>query len=212
MAANNLAGGWRRLAAWCIDLGVIALYVAVLTGASFATNLADTTSVEPPHSFAGKLTGQALVFLVLTLPVILYFALCEASRPGATVGKRAMRLRLTTSDGRRVGRARSLLRSAMKLGPWEISHTAIWHVPGQPLVDEPTIFNLAGFLAALLLAGGYVVSLFLPGRRTLYDRLAGTKVSVAATSSGEASVITSTTRDHRASMKNRIESRKSLLV
>lgn len=164
------------MGAWTIDFGVIALYVALLTGVGLALQALRDAPPLRTNSAAEKLLGQGLAFLALTLPVILYFAISEASRRGATIGKRLMGLRVSTTDGRRVTLARSLARSALKFAPWEIAHTAIWQVPGRLFVAEPGPWNLAGYCLGLLLAASYVATLFHGRRRTPYDRVSGTTV------------------------------------
>jgi uncharacterized RDD family membrane protein YckC len=114
----------------------------------------------------------------LTLPVVLYLALSEASQAQATLGKRVLSLRVTATDSRRPTLARSLVRSALKFAPWELAHAAIWHTPGQPFVSPPAPRNVAGHLIALGLAAWYAASLFVGDGRTPYDRVAGTLVLV----------------------------------
>ena len=87
-----------------------------------------------------------------------------------------MNLRVTTVAGGRLSAGRSALRSASKFAPWELAHTALWQIPGQPFVSEPTALNMAGFLVAIGFVAWYVVSLFVGSRRTPYDRVAGTQV------------------------------------
>lgn len=127
-------------------------------------------------SQADKLRGHAFSLLGLTLPVILYFAIAESSRWRATVGKRALGLRVQTVTGARVGLGRSLVRSAIKFLPWEIAHAAIWHVPGQPFVSVPAPINFLGYAVALAGAGVYLATVFQRQGRTPYDAVAGTVV------------------------------------
>ncbi|MCP4594247.1 MAG: RDD family protein [bacterium] len=176
MTQKDTAPDWRRLVASLIDFGVIAVYISVLTVVSLLIRSALQLGFSPPTSVPAKLAGQALALGVLTLPVILYFALSESSRRQATIGKRRMSLRVTTASGERLSLGRSLLRSAVKFAPWELAHTALWQIPGQPFVSEPSVLNMAGFLVAMGLAAWYVVSLFVGSRRTPYDRIASTKV------------------------------------
>jgi uncharacterized RDD family membrane protein YckC len=176
MRHNDAASGARRLAAFAIDYGIIAVYAGLVAGISFAARWMTGANAVLPTAFAQKLAGQVLAFCLFTLPVVLYFALCEASRRQATLGKAIMRLRLTTVDHQRVPLKRSLLRSAIKFAPWELAHTAVWHIPGQPFVSEPRILNWAGWALALLVAAGYVASVFVGSGQTPYDWASGTKV------------------------------------
>ena len=172
------APGWRRLAAFGCDYGVLAGYITLLTAASFAAQRSLGIEVGPPATLRGRLLGQAMGMLVLTLPTTLYFAWFEAAN-GATLGKRALGLRVVAQDGGRVQFGRSLARSAVKFAPWELAHTMLWHTPGWPTQPTPTSWNWAGFALSLALSVWYALALFGMSRRTPYDRIAGTRVVLA---------------------------------
>jgi len=174
------ARGTRRVAAFAIDYAVIAAYIGLLTGLGVAARAALHQHLALPRTDAEKLQGHAAAFLTLTLPVALYFALSEAAPAQATLGKRALGLRVTTTEGGRVPLGHSLVRSAVKLAPWEVAHTAIWHTPGQPFVSSPAAWNVAGYTVALGGAAWYVAALFVGSRRTPYDHVAGTRVMEGA--------------------------------
>lgn len=176
MRGRAPASGTRRVAAFAIDYAAIAAYIGLLTGLSIAVRAALHQRLALPRTDAAKIEGHAVAFLTLTVPVALYFALSEASCSRATLGKRALGLRVTTMDGGRVPLGRSLLRSAVKFAPWEVAHTAIWHTPGQPFISPPAARNVAGYALALGGATWYAGALFVGARRTPYDRIAGTTV------------------------------------
>jgi uncharacterized RDD family membrane protein YckC len=172
------ASGWRRIAAFGCDYGVLAGYIALLTAASFAVRRSFGIEVGPPTTLRARLLGHAGAFLALTLPATLYFAWFEAAR-GATPGKRALGLRVVGRDGGRVSFGRSLARSAVKFAPWELAHTMLWHTPGWPTAPAPAPWNWAGFALSLGLSGWFVLALFGKSRRAPYDRVAGTRVVTA---------------------------------
>ena len=152
------APGWRRVAAYLIDYLVIAAYIALLTSASQRLDFA--LSGNPA-------LGQLVAFVVLTLPVVLYFAVSEASPWQGTLGKRALSIRVVAHGaGGRLSFRRTLLRAALKFAPWELAHSVLWRVEGWPL----------GFALSLLWAGWYLLSLFVGSRRTIYDRAAASVV------------------------------------
>jgi uncharacterized RDD family membrane protein YckC len=109
----------------------------------------------------------------LTLPVTLYFA----APSGATLGKRALGLRVVTERGDRVSFGRALLRAGVKFVPWEIAHTALWHTPGWPTAARPAARHWAGYGLSLAVAGWYVAALFYGSRRPPHDRRARTRVA-----------------------------------
>lgn len=95
MQAVTPATAWQRVAAYLVDYLVIAVYVALLTGASFASG----ASRRLDFALSGSpVLGQLVAFLALTLPVMLYFAVSEASPWQGTLGKRALKLRVTAHD------------------------------------------------------------------------------------------------------------------
>ena len=173
--ATTPAAGWQRVAAYLVDYLVIAAYVALLTGASFASGASRSMDFASSGSPA---LGQLVAFVALTLPVILYFAVSEASPWQGTLGKRALKLQVAAhGDGSRLSFRRTLLRAALKFAPWELAHTVLWRVDGWPLESpQPTTVHWLGFTLSLLWAGWYLVSLFVGSRRTLYDRMAASAV------------------------------------
>ena len=169
------ATAWRRVAAYLVDYLAIAAYIALLTGASFASGASRRLDLALSGNPA---LGQLVAFIALTLPVMLYFAVSEASPWQATLGKRALSIRVAAHGA--VGRLsfwRTLLRAALKFAPWELAHTVLWRVEGWPLESpQPTPIHWLGFALSLLWAGWYLVSLFGGSRRTLYDRAAASVV------------------------------------
>ena len=168
----------RRLAAWTLDYLVIAGYLVVLTAVSIGI-LASGLHKLFASAWSSALTAEVMGFVLLTLPVVLYFAFCEASSSNATLGKRALGLRVLQNNGDRLGLRRSLLRSALKFLPWELAHFSIWQfVYGSSSRANPPTLALVSIGIVYLLVAAYLVTLFV-GRshRTIYDRIAGTRVS-----------------------------------
>lgn len=156
----------RRLAAYTIDYGVIAIWIAVLFLAANSGWLG--IKVE------GQLDGAArwAVQGMLTLPVYLYFTLSEAFGRKATVGKRVFGLRVDGSP-RRIA-----FRNILKFLPWELAHMGIWHGMAVPFVTEPNMLGMSLFAVSLGLSSLYLLSLFIGDGRTPYDRLSKTSVSL----------------------------------
>lgn len=112
------AGFWRRFVAALIDGVLIGLLWFVLSGLYefVASRILEATT----FSTDGIALGRALWLVsagrgvLAMLVVFLYFALPEATRRGASLGKMAMRLRVSRPDGDRTGIVRSALRTALK--------------------------------------------------------------------------------------------------
>ena len=163
----------RRLLAYLVDSLIIFAWIAGLTAIGMSWGIEFFDRLDPAST---KVFGHAFSFTALTLPVVLYFALTEHSALRASLGKRALGLRVVDADGERIGLNRALIRNALKFLPWEIAHTAIWHAPGQPFVDAPPASFMALHAGALALAGLYIASLFVGSGRTPYERLSGTRI------------------------------------
>ncbi len=78
--------------AFAVDYLAIAVYIMALSGISLVLSLTPFRE-EFAGLWTSPLSGQLTAFLMLTLPVVLYFALLEGSRRGATLGKRMLGLR-----------------------------------------------------------------------------------------------------------------------
>jgi uncharacterized RDD family membrane protein YckC len=180
-----VAPGWRRLAAFAVDYLVIAAYLGLLAGVALTLRRVTGLTLDPPRTLRDRLVGEAVSTSLLTLPVALYFALAEASPWRASLGKRVLGLRVDGPGGRRLPFGRSLLRSLLKLAPWEVAHAALWHTPGWPVHPEPGPVTVVGSALSLLGAGWYALSLFVGDRRTPYDRAAGAEVVAARRAGGE---------------------------
>ena len=172
---RNLA--LRRLLAFLVDYGVMALFVAVISVAGFVIRWQLGVTSSAPTTFQQKLLSHAIVFATVIVPIMLYFAVSESSRWQATIGKRVLRLQVTDDHGGRPPLLRTLLRAVVKFAPWELAHTGVWQVPGTPFVSEPAAFSYGIWTTALLLALWWFASIWLGDGRTPYDRIAGTEVT-----------------------------------
>ena len=167
------ASPWRRIAAYIVDYSVFMLpLVGILSLGSWALLSFD---ISPFSDNAWLNHGVAI--LILTVPVVLYFSLSEASRFQATVGKRLLKVSVVDASGHRVTLKQAMLRAIVKFLPWEFFHTIIWHWEGWPSNPAtPTNLQMFAMTIGWLVMGWFVVSLFVGSRRTPYDWVAGTVV------------------------------------
>lgn len=171
-----IASPWRRIGAWMLDYLVIAAYLILLTAVTLGMQ---STPAAPAFNGAltRPLTAELVGFLTLTTPVLLYFALLEASPWRATLGKRALGIVVTGPAGGRLTVGRTLAREAIRFLPWELSHAIIWRLALSATKNSFPAWAGAGFALVYLLVFVYVVTLFVGSQhRTLYDRLAGSWV------------------------------------
>lgn len=128
-------------------------------------------------AFGGPLRGQACGFVIVTLPIALYFLLFEAGPRHATPGKARCELRVVTRDGEELTPGRSALRTTFKLLPWEFSHLCVWQISyrgSSPLIE-------AGFAMVWIVVIVNVASILVrPTRQSLYDTLSRTMVTHAS--------------------------------
>ncbi|MHC4112721.1 MAG: RDD family protein [Planctomycetota bacterium] len=170
---QSYAGLWVRVLAFAFDYLAMALYIVVVSAVSLTVQLAFPNIV--PMFLNNPVSCQILVFCMVTLPISLYFALFESSGRQGTWGKRRQGLKVISTNGERLTRARSIGRTLLKFFPWELAHTCIWQVSFAR--QEPSPLIMVGFVLVWILIGANVVSLWIsPKNQTLYDWLAGTYV------------------------------------
>jgi uncharacterized RDD family membrane protein YckC len=167
----------RRIAALLIDYALILGWIAVVAGVSAV--IAAISGGYSDWLAWGTTVAELLGFAVLVLPVGVYLFLCENSARQATVGKRAMRLRVVAVDGARPHAGRILVRTVVKLLPWEIAHFFVWHAVDTVShgATEFPLWLLIGLLVADVLPVVYVLVVALQrDRRGPHDLAAGTRV------------------------------------
>ncbi len=158
----------RRLLAFGLDWCAMALW----GGAVFLAVMLATGGDPPAPS--GPWSGQAIGFLAMTLPVLLYFALFERSRWRASPGKRLLGLKVGCESGERLPFARALLRNAIKLAPWELGHTAA-HQSFFAREGSPALWIWLTAAGAMIGPLWWIAAIHASGRAP-YDRLAGARV------------------------------------
>ena len=168
----------RRLSAFGVDYLLIVAYGAAI---GLVSGVAARRGVPVERGFEDPVTAQAVAFLALTLPVGLYFAICEASAWQGTIGKRMAGLRVVNATGRRLSVPRSLVRTGLKLVPWELSHTLLWRIEGWPTpTAQPGLGVWVGFgIVWIIVLANFLLIFRKPARRTVYDRIAGSLVADA---------------------------------
>ena len=158
----------RRAGAYLVD---IVLLFAVLAPAGWLVQRA--LGIPPPTS--GPEVWHRIL-LNFSLPTWIYFASSDASAGGATFGKRWLGIRVGLPQGERVPLLTALLRTAVKLLPWELVHIAAF-AAGNDL-SAMTKSQIAGIAGADLLAGVYLfVAAVTGGRRSVHDFASGTVVT-----------------------------------
>lgn len=124
---------------------------------------------------AGGVPLEIYTLLTISLPTWFYFAWSDQSNWQATVGKRVFRLIVTDIEGNRIGFGRAMLRTVIKLLPWEISHLTV-NLPTSIMYDPEPQFRI-GFVVVLALLVLYPALILSTRRRqSLHDLIAKTIV------------------------------------
>lgn len=174
------AGVPRRLAAFALDYLVIVGYIIALTIVWLGLAYGISWPQQIMTVLTNPLAADGLTFITLILPVSLYFTLQESSVRQATWGKRKLGLCVVTATGDRLSRTQAFIRALVKLLPWQLAHTSIYHIPGWPLAPEDlTPFSMVGLILVWVLVGAYTLSaLISKTHRTPYDWVSGAYVVI----------------------------------
>jgi uncharacterized RDD family membrane protein YckC len=133
-----------------------------------------TISLSRPIDAAGRAVAPKVLDWTYPLAFILVMAGLEAAF-GATLGKRALGLKVTAETGGRLGLHRALLRNVVIYGAWAVVLTV-------PLLSALLRVRLshAGYIAAVAVFGALgwapLFMLAQAAPRALYDRWAGAEV------------------------------------
>lgn len=159
----------RRVAAYGLDM---LLLFAVLAPTNWLVQRGLGLQPEGGHEVWGAL------LLGFSLPAWAYFAVADASAGGATWGKRRLGLKVGRAGGGRPGRGRALLRTAVKLLPWEVTHLAAFGLA--PADGTFSDLQAAGLVLANGLALAWLATCAASGgRRAPHDVVARTEVGPA---------------------------------
>ena len=169
---KSYAGVMRRLGAYAVDAALLFVAFGLLLGSAVGFVLYLTVGLEWMQN--GWLFW-AFVFTVMSLPLWLYYSLCESGVRQATIGMRLLGLRVTGLDGERISFGRALLRTVVKLIPFEVNH-AVMFLP-VPLASESNPAFRPGFILIGVLMIVYLASVILTRRnQSIHDLVAGTLV------------------------------------
>jgi uncharacterized RDD family membrane protein YckC len=159
----------RRVGAYVLD--IIGLFVILAPLGQVLLWLVGTT----PHN--GPAIAQTILWN-FSLPVWLYFIVSDASAPGATIGKRVLGIKVSPMNGARLSWRQALLRTTVKLLPWELVHVAVFALSTDLTQFRPV--QMVGVALANLLIVVYLLLVGLSrGQRSMHDYVAGTLVQPA---------------------------------
>jgi uncharacterized RDD family membrane protein YckC len=158
----------KRSAAYLLDIVLIFLILAPL-----GLLVQSLLGIQPESGFE---IWQATL-LNFSVPVWLYFIICDQSAGGATLGKRLLNIRVADQayPQRSPVPGKAIIRTLMKLLPWEIIH-----VSGFALAGDLSSFSMlpaVGISIGNILTIAYLATaLATRGRYSVHDFVAKTLV------------------------------------
>jgi uncharacterized RDD family membrane protein YckC len=164
----------KRGLAFFIDWFIILIYAGLLFGiVTFFQNNSGQQFIQ-----SSPIKGQLIGFLILTIPVLIYFVLHEYSAKQATTGKRILGLKVVNIQNEKASFKEVLLRNVLKFAPWEIAHVGVhWIVFYTNQNMDPPHWVMVVLIVPQVMVLIYFVSIFLnKENRTLYELISGTKV------------------------------------
>lgn len=175
----SYAGFSKRLKAFLYDYLLILGYIVTLSLASIGIFRLTNYLGVPLHWPQNLRLQDATAFLILILPVILYFTWHESSPKQATWGKRKVGLIVVDKVGNRLTKSRTFLRSLLKLLPWQLAHTSIFQINSLSSTStELSPIVIIGFSLAYGLIFFYIFSIILSrDHRSPYDWVTGSYVA-----------------------------------
>jgi uncharacterized RDD family membrane protein YckC len=161
------------MAAFALDGVLLALATATLYA------IFQATVGAPVEVFAQAWQWKSFLFAMATVPSVIYFTLCESSRRQATPGKRALHVRVVDVYGARISAGRALLRTLVKLLPWDIACIASGF-PGPVIIATGAITHPRLLFVAYGLFALYIAAAMMTLRKqSVHDLAAGTYVALA---------------------------------
>lgn len=172
--SGSYAGVVRRVGAYIIDYGLVAAAFVILQSFVFLP-LRTWMFGSDEWMKAGGFPLEIYTLSTISLPAWLYFAWSERSTWQATIGKKVLGLVVTDIGGDRIGFGRAMLRTVIKLLPWELAHLTV-NLPTSMLFEPEPEFRY-GFLVVFALLVLYPALVLLTRRhQSLHDLIAKTVV------------------------------------
>ncbi|WP_026691761.1 RDD family protein [Alteribacter aurantiacus] len=158
-----------RFKAFMIDYIVILIYLSGL----LVVSLFLYPSIQ--QLFNGSLfMNQLFGFLLVTLPISVYFIISDSKIGTQSFGKRKSGIRVVDMNGEPLSVSHNALRTVLKFLPWELSHFAVYRFSAGGEVAL-SLYLLTGVIYTLIFI--YIVTaIFSKRRQSLYDFVLRTQV------------------------------------
>jgi uncharacterized RDD family membrane protein YckC len=158
----------KRSAAYVLDIILLFLVLAPV-----GMLVQSVLGIRPVSGFE----VWQVTLLNFSVPVWLYFILCDQSASGATVGKRLLRVRVSdlANPSKSPGLGQAALRTLIKLLPWEVVHISAFALGGD--FSDFSMLQAAGISIGNILTIAYLaLAIATSGQRSMHDFAAKTFV------------------------------------
>lgn len=160
-----------RFKAFMIDYLLIIVYLGVV----FIFNVFLFPSLQ--EFFNGSLlVAQFTGFLMVTLPVSVYFIINDSKIGGQSFGKKKTGIRVVTKNGEALSVLHTAFRTILKFFPWELSHFLVYRLVYLADGKVPFTYYFIGGLIYALIFAYILTSIFTKNKQSLYDLVAKTYV------------------------------------
>lgn len=170
---------FRRVGAFFIDYGLIFIYAGILFTIALLIQNITNQVISTVHDSPFK--DQIFGFLVLTLPVFLYFYICERSAYKGTLGKIIFKIEVHSIKPGNTKKS-IFIRNLLRFLPWEIAHTGVhWIIYYTSNNHQTPIWVFILLIVPQIIVILYFISIVVSkGQSSLYDKIAETTVVPAA--------------------------------
>ncbi|WP_229683255.1 RDD family protein [Virgibacillus oceani] len=160
-----------RFKAFLFDYLLILVYLAILV--VFGVFL--FPSIQ--ELFSGSLIkAQFVGFMMVTLPISLYFIVCDSIIIGQTFGKKKMGIQVFNENQEVLPVLQAVYRVILKFIPWELSHYLVYRMVALGDDKIPILYYMIGGLIYALIFAYILTAIFTKKKQTLYDIAARTQV------------------------------------
>ncbi|MDG5786793.1 RDD family protein [Evansella sp. AB-P1] len=160
-----------RLKAFLFDYIIILCYLIIL----FFINIFLFPSLQ--EFFTGSIiVAQLTGFIMVTLPVSIYFIITDSSIVGQSFGKRRTGIRIINKNGAPLSIIHVTFRTILKFLPWELSHFLVYRLIYLGESQVPTRYYIIGGIIYGLIFTYIFTAIFTKKKQALYDIIAKTEV------------------------------------
>ncbi|MGN1386462.1 MAG: RDD family protein [Bacillus sp. (in: firmicutes)] len=113
---SQYASFFSRAVAYFIDLFVVSMILTLLTYIGVLSFFGINYDISQLSDVTYSMNNNGGYMLITILIGIAYYATLQSSKWQATIGKRLMKIKVTTMDGRRIGFLRAVVRYLVMFG------------------------------------------------------------------------------------------------